>query len=569
MDRVQLGSDRVGGVDDIELAREAAYGNGSAFRSLYERYSSRVYTFCFRLLGDRSKAQEATEQAFVKTATKLTEVRRLPPNDLSTQLYFHAYHASLVALEGKSAYPGWPASRDASHSLPTELTDSTSELGWQERIWAAHGRLGIDQRAALCLATLQRPHPATAGSVLHLGTTQASRLLSTARIALASDFQGHDPPGAVGTDCQQTLELLAISPHRGDMEPHDRSWLDKHTGGCPACAESLRLAPLGSALSADLAWELPPPSLRHSTITASAQALGTNWASAAGPVPARAGSADTVPSTNRRYPSPLVLLGKGRELVTSRSLSGKGATVSMGAAGLLCAGALALALVNNGHQQAGQQLLPPAASATAPSLPLPPAANPDSFAGLVPKPTGSQASQANAHHPPTSSPTQLHTPTSLNENRTDHSNTSSSQAPVPLATDTTGSPRKHKKQNSTEPPRFTPNPDVNTGNVSQTPAQDSNGPNTGDQTNSSTPSKPGADNTSTQDQQDSAGADTPNPNSTRHDSEESTAHGRGSAHSQKSDGGWGADNHSNDGGGSADSQKNDGGGSSDNQSSDP
>jgi DNA-directed RNA polymerase specialized sigma24 family protein len=555
MDRVQLGSDRVvGGVDDIELAREAAYGHGSAFGSLYERYSPRVYTFCYRLLGDRSNAGEATEQAFVKTATRLIDIRRLPPNDLSTQLYLHAYQASLVALEAESnPHGGWPALRNASHS-PTELhAERTSGLGWQERIWAAHERLGIDQRAALCLATLQRSHPTTAGHVLHLGTAQAARLLSTARIALASDFQGHDAPSVVGTDCQHTLELLAISPHRGDMEPQDRSWLDKHTSGCAACAESLRLAPLGSALSADLAWEIPPPSLRHSTISASAQALGANWASVAGPVPkrrsshSRLGSADTVPDAGRKYPSPLVLLGKGRELVRSDALSGKGAAVSLGVAGLMCAGALALALVSNGHQQVGKELLPPAASATPPPLQLPPPASSDNFAGVAPKfpPKGSQPSQANAAQPVIPSHTQSSTPTSLNSNRTENTHTRSSQAPMPPGKGTTGPPRRDKKQNLTQPPKPIPNPAVNTSNLEQAPVQGSDGPGAGDRTNSSTPSQPGADNTGAQDRQDSSGAERSNPDSAPPDNS-------GAAH-----GGGGADHQKNDGGGSGDNQKND------------
>jgi DNA-directed RNA polymerase specialized sigma24 family protein len=525
MDTVQLGTDRViGDVEDIELVREAAYGNGSAFGSLYERYSPRVYTFCYRLLGDRSKAGEATEQAFVKTAKKLVQIRRLPPNDLCTQLFLNAYHASLVGLEDQATGEHNPTHYASHGAPPPRQGEDIGDLGWQERISIAHESLGIDQRAALGLATLQRANPQIAGHVLHLGAAQASRLLSTARIALASVFQSHGIPPALDPDCQHTLELLATAPHRGDMEPEERTWLDRHTSGCAACSQSMRLAPLGSALSADIAWEIPPPALRHASISGAALALGANWASIAGPQATAKNlrqessptEADTGTHADQVRNHARVLLGRGKELVASRALSGKGAGVSLTAAGLVCAASVALALVGSGRHQASKPFLPPATSAIAPAPSLPPPDTSSSSNGVAatdaaaPKsaPVEPQPSHTKTHHPIAQSQSPL--PQGPAPSHTDNGRTQTSQGPKHGKDDS----QAHPKQAKHDPPKLpeaTPPPsNADTGDHPQGP---------GDQTDAQTspaPSESTAGNTGTDDSQ---GSKADNSDSSQKDSQ--------------------------------------------------
>lgn len=58
-------------VEDAELIRKALEGNQRAYSALYERYSSRLYSYCRRLLNDHVLAEEAVQQTFIKAFRSL------------------------------------------------------------------------------------------------------------------------------------------------------------------------------------------------------------------------------------------------------------------------------------------------------------------------------------------------------------------------------------------------------------------------------------------------------------------------------------------------------------------
>jgi RNA polymerase sigma-70 factor (ECF subfamily) len=51
---------------DNELLVRVAEGDKQAFMSLYERYRERLFTYCCRMLGDRERAKDALQDAFLK-----------------------------------------------------------------------------------------------------------------------------------------------------------------------------------------------------------------------------------------------------------------------------------------------------------------------------------------------------------------------------------------------------------------------------------------------------------------------------------------------------------------------
>jgi RNA polymerase sigma-70 factor (ECF subfamily) len=51
---------------DEELVESMRRGDASAFEELYHRYKSHIFTFCLKLTGDRSLAEDATHDAFLK-----------------------------------------------------------------------------------------------------------------------------------------------------------------------------------------------------------------------------------------------------------------------------------------------------------------------------------------------------------------------------------------------------------------------------------------------------------------------------------------------------------------------
>jgi RNA polymerase sigma-70 factor (ECF subfamily) len=61
--------------DDRALAAAARDGDVSAFEQLYRRYVGRVYAVCLRLAGNRTLAEECTQDAFVRAWQSLGKFR--------------------------------------------------------------------------------------------------------------------------------------------------------------------------------------------------------------------------------------------------------------------------------------------------------------------------------------------------------------------------------------------------------------------------------------------------------------------------------------------------------------
>ncbi|MBZ5498259.1 MAG: RNA polymerase sigma factor [Acidobacteriia bacterium] len=61
--------------DANELIAQARSGNHAAFEMIYRMHLSRVYAICLRILADRARAEETTQQIFVRAWIKLNSFR--------------------------------------------------------------------------------------------------------------------------------------------------------------------------------------------------------------------------------------------------------------------------------------------------------------------------------------------------------------------------------------------------------------------------------------------------------------------------------------------------------------
>lgn len=52
--------------ENTKAIRKAQRGDREAFRALYQQHIGRVYALCWRLLADRQKAEDASQEIFVK-----------------------------------------------------------------------------------------------------------------------------------------------------------------------------------------------------------------------------------------------------------------------------------------------------------------------------------------------------------------------------------------------------------------------------------------------------------------------------------------------------------------------
>jgi RNA polymerase sigma-70 factor (ECF subfamily) len=60
---------------EIELVQMARQGDADAFRALYEAHVGRVFALCLRLSGERSQAEELTQDVFVQVWRQLQSYR--------------------------------------------------------------------------------------------------------------------------------------------------------------------------------------------------------------------------------------------------------------------------------------------------------------------------------------------------------------------------------------------------------------------------------------------------------------------------------------------------------------
>jgi RNA polymerase sigma-70 factor (ECF subfamily) len=61
----------VSSVDSKSWVRSAQHGDVAAFERLYEAYVNRTYALCLRMTGNRSDAEDCTQNAFISAWRKL------------------------------------------------------------------------------------------------------------------------------------------------------------------------------------------------------------------------------------------------------------------------------------------------------------------------------------------------------------------------------------------------------------------------------------------------------------------------------------------------------------------
>ena len=123
-------------VDDENLARAAAQGDGTAFGVLLERHYDRLFGLCFRLTGIRAEAEDLTQDICAALPTKLQHFRgesrfatwlyRVAVNSAHDRRRRHATH--------RKAADGWG---DWEIARQDEIAESQVAHDWLNRAMCA------------------------------------------------------------------------------------------------------------------------------------------------------------------------------------------------------------------------------------------------------------------------------------------------------------------------------------------------------------------------------------------------------------------------------------------------
>jgi RNA polymerase sigma-70 factor, ECF subfamily len=120
--------------DDLVLA--ARRGDGAAFAALVERHQRRVHGLAYRLLGDATDAEDATQETFVRAYTRLSSY--LPGGKFASWLLAITSHWCVdslrrrrtVSLDAVQASLGWPSGADYPEELAVRAEGRVEVQRW-------------------------------------------------------------------------------------------------------------------------------------------------------------------------------------------------------------------------------------------------------------------------------------------------------------------------------------------------------------------------------------------------------------------------------------------------------
>lgn len=141
--------------EEAELSRAASRGDRAAFTDLLRRYQHSVYGLCYRLLGEREAASDATQEAFVRAYAALSSFDPDQRFDLWLLRIARNHCYDLLRRRGVRPQADEEAAALAVDSAPTAL-DRLEEAETSRNLEAALQGLPASDREVLALYYVQR-----------------------------------------------------------------------------------------------------------------------------------------------------------------------------------------------------------------------------------------------------------------------------------------------------------------------------------------------------------------------------------------------------------------------------
>ena len=200
-------------------------GHDEAFRTIHERYHTRLFAYTRQMLSRHHDAEDALQDVFVRVYTSLRASDRGAVK-LRPWLYRAAHNRCIDELRRPAQ-----ASEEAMEDIQSPHQDPSVQVVEREAFDSLVEdirRLPVQQRSALLMRELGGAH--YADIALALGTTvpAVKSLLVRARITLASAIEARD------TACATIREELTLA-HDGRVRPN--AMARAHLRDCAGCRE--------------------------------------------------------------------------------------------------------------------------------------------------------------------------------------------------------------------------------------------------------------------------------------------------------------------------------------------
>jgi RNA polymerase sigma-70 factor, ECF subfamily len=175
---------RMTALSDEALLERLRTGDRGALGEIYERYKSRLYGYCFRLLRDEADAQDAVQEAFIKLSFGIGLIMK--DAAFRTWIYRVARNESLMILRRRQTR--------SSTDPDTLFDDRTPQDDAEEHdaVTAVHGalaRLSLEYREALVLREFDGMSYAEIASLTESSLEAVKARIFRARRALARELE--------------------------------------------------------------------------------------------------------------------------------------------------------------------------------------------------------------------------------------------------------------------------------------------------------------------------------------------------------------------------------------------
>lgn len=237
--------DQTSGSVDAELVMRALHNDVDAYGALFDRHAPRVSTLAFHLVGDRTEAEDITQDAFLQALGALPTLRQ--PEAFGAWVARIASNIALSVLRRRSRMPQADDSDDIFESTADSARWSSPEdMGLvseeQLSVRMTLDRLAPTHRAALTMrelgglsyAELAQELGTTPGGVEALLFRARSRFRDEyAKVTLGATIT---PPATTCREAQSELTALAD----GELTETRRTAVVAHVRGCMSCTATLQ-----------------------------------------------------------------------------------------------------------------------------------------------------------------------------------------------------------------------------------------------------------------------------------------------------------------------------------------
>ena len=203
------------GASDEELLAAHLQGDRAAFAALMARHERRIYGLCFRVLGNREDAEDATQETFIGALRRAASFRGEAA--FSTWLYRIAVNAATDQARRRGRSRTVPLESEEAHREVAAVGDPSGAVATSLTVQAALRAVPEDFRIALVLCDLYGFAYAQAAEILGVPVGTVKSRVFRGRLALGAQLAEQEQGGAAGTQAAiATSESAEAERHHSE-----------------------------------------------------------------------------------------------------------------------------------------------------------------------------------------------------------------------------------------------------------------------------------------------------------------------------------------------------------------